>query len=76
MEYSGKLYGKVGSQYFPLMETTEDVETLKKRIAELEVETKQLRLGDVVKSLPQDTDACSNDRDKCSCKGWGGCPVD
>jgi hypothetical protein len=26
-------------------------------------------------SLPLDTDGCSNDRDKCSCKNWGGCPV-
>jgi len=26
--------------------------------------------------LPQDTDGCSNDRSKCSCKDWGGCPVD
>jgi len=26
--------------------------------------------------LPQDTDGCSNDRSKCSCKNWGGCPVD
>lgn len=24
----------------------------------------------------QDTDGCSNDRSKCSCKDWGGCPVD
>ena len=24
----------------------------------------------------QDTDGCSNDRSKCSCKNWGGCPVD
>ena len=23
-----------------------------------------------------DTDGCRNDRDKCSCKNWGGCPVD
>lgn len=33
-------------------------------------------IHNVVKSLPQDTDGCSNDRDKCSCKDWGGCPVD
>ena len=26
--------------------------------------------------LTQDTDGCSNDRSKCSCKNWGGCPVD
>ncbi len=45
MEYSGKLYGKVGDQYFPLIETTEDVDALKKQIAELEAETKQLRLA-------------------------------
>lgn len=31
---------------------------------------------DVGESLPQDTDGCGNDRDKCSCKDWGGCPVD
>ena len=48
MEYSGKLYGKVGGEYFPLMETTEDVDALKNRIAELEAETEQLRLADVV----------------------------
>lgn len=30
----------------------------------------------VVKSFPQDTDGCSNDRNKCQCKDWGGCPVD
>jgi hypothetical protein len=39
-------------------------------------ELKKLRLSDVVKSLPKDTDGCNNDRDKCSCKNWGGCPVD
>ena len=37
---------------------------------------KNCSIPDVVKSLPQDTDGCSNDRDKCSCKDWGGCPVD
>lgn len=35
-----------------------------------------LNIPDVVKPLPQDTDGCSNDRGKCSCKHWGGCPVD
>jgi len=35
----------------------------------------QLLLYNVSKSLPPDTDGCSNDRDKCSCKNWGGCPV-
>ena len=39
-------------------------------------ELKKLRLSDVVKSLPKDTDGCGNDRNKCSCKNWGGCPVD
>ena len=39
-------------------------------------ELKKLRLSDVVKSLPKHTDGCNNDRDKCSCKNWGGCPVD
>ena len=39
-------------------------------------ELKKLRLSDVSNSLPKDTDGCGNDRDKCSCKNWGGCPVD
>ena len=30
----------------------------------------------VEKVMPQDTDGCGNDRSKCSCKNWGGCPVD
>ena len=29
MEYKGKLYGKVGNSYFPLTETTEDIENIK-----------------------------------------------
>lgn len=29
MEYKGKLYGKVGKSYFPLIETAEDFENLK-----------------------------------------------
>jgi len=39
-------------------------------------ELKKLLLADVSNSLPKDTDGCGNDRDKCSCKNWGGCPVD
>ena len=35
-----------------------------------------LRLSIVSGSLPKDTDGCGNDKDKCSCKNWGGCPVD
>jgi len=38
MEYKGKLYGKVGKSYFPLEETTEDFELLKKRVLELQEE--------------------------------------
>jgi hypothetical protein len=37
---------------------------------------KNCSIPDVLKSLPQHTDGCRNDRDKCSCKNWGGCPVD
>lgn len=33
MEYIGKLYGKVGSSYIQLEETTEDIENLKKRLS-------------------------------------------
>ena len=36
MEYQGNLYGKVGNNYFPLLETTEDIENYKLRIKELE----------------------------------------
>lgn len=32
MEYSGKLYGKVGSTYIPLEMTTDDVENLQKQL--------------------------------------------
>jgi len=31
MEYGGKLYGKIGGSYFPLYESTEDVELLRKK---------------------------------------------
>ena len=37
---------------------------------------KNCSIPNVVKSLPKDTDGCGNDRDKCSCKNWGGCPLD
>jgi hypothetical protein len=36
MEYKGKLYGKVGKSYFPLVLTTEDIDTM-------ELELKALR---------------------------------
>lgn len=36
MEYEGKLYGKVGGEYFPMVETTEDINRYKQRIKELE----------------------------------------
>ena len=39
-------------------------------------ELKKKLLADVSNSLPKYTDGCGNDRDKCSCKNWGGCPVD
>ena len=29
MQYKGKLYGKVGTSYFPMEETTEDIEKLR-----------------------------------------------
>lgn len=35
MEYKGKLYGKVYKSYFPLLETTEDIDRLKNLNAEL-----------------------------------------
>lgn len=36
MEYKGKLYGKVGKSYFPLLHTSDDYDNLVKRVAELE----------------------------------------
>lgn len=36
MEYEGKLYGKVGGEYFQMIETTEDINRYKQRIKELE----------------------------------------
>ncbi|HET8838064.1 MAG TPA: hypothetical protein VFM82_03630 [Flavobacteriaceae bacterium] len=35
MEYEGKLYGKVGDEYFPLQENSQDFEELKSRISKL-----------------------------------------
>ena len=35
MEYQGKLYGKVGKHYFPMMQTTEDFDNLEKQRDEL-----------------------------------------
>lgn len=43
MEYSGKLYGKVGSSYIPLINTTDDFENLQKRVKDLENENSKLK---------------------------------
>lgn len=40
MEYEGKLYGKAGKIYFPMEETTQDVDNLKSRIKDLEQQLK------------------------------------
>ena len=42
MEYIGKLYGKVGGEYFPMEETTKDIDKLKARIGELEGKLKSM----------------------------------
>ena len=47
MEYIGKLYGKSGGEYFPLIETTKDVDNLKKRVSKLEAERQALNIADV-----------------------------
>src|SRR5688572_25441572 len=41
MEYKGKLYGKVGGQYFPLEQTTDDFESLTQKLEEKEKEIGQ-----------------------------------
>jgi hypothetical protein len=38
IKYSGRLFGRAGSTYFPLTESTEDVDRLHDRTAELETE--------------------------------------
>jgi len=35
MEYKGKLYGKVGKTYFPMVETAEDFDKFKQEHAEM-----------------------------------------
>ncbi len=35
MEYKGKLYGKVGKTYFPLLKTASEVDKLEKENAEM-----------------------------------------
>ena len=51
MEYTGKLYGKVGGEYFPMEETTEDIDKLKDRIMELESKLKSMvSSSDVISS--------------------------
>ena len=36
MKYKGKLYGKMGNTYFPLLHTTDDWEQLENKVKELE----------------------------------------
>ncbi len=43
VEYKGKLYGKVGKKYFPLENTTDDFETLQRRVDELSMALTSLR---------------------------------
>lgn len=43
MEYNGKLYGKVGKTYFPLLETTEDFDKIKSDAKKLKKENTSLR---------------------------------
>jgi hypothetical protein len=47
MEYKGKLYGKVGEQVFPLLNTTDDWEKMENRIKELEAENEALKRTDL-----------------------------
>lgn len=35
MEYHGKLYGKLGNSYFPLQETSDDVDKMKNALKEI-----------------------------------------
>lgn len=48
MEYKGKLYGKAGNTYFPLLITTEDWDNLENKVNELqEVVNKNCNIPDV-----------------------------
>lgn len=60
MEYRGKLYGKVGDTYFPMLEGTDYVDGLKQRVEELETEVKNLNLHFVSNSVAR----CEH----CQCK--------
>lgn len=49
MEYKGKLYGKMGNTYFPLLHTTDDWEHLENKVEELEsVVNKTCTIGGVI----------------------------
>ena len=62
MEYKGKLYGKVGKSYFPLVLTTKDVDAMEQELLKLRKEVnKNCNAPDVSKSL------------KCDCKHSGSC---
>ena len=55
MEYEGKLYGKVGGEYLPMIETTKDINRYKQRIKELEEQVSNTNLlHGVSKTLPSD----------------------
>lgn len=56
MEYEGKLYGKVGNTYLPLIETTFDFEALKEKVKELEAENTKLRASQRITIFPQTED--------------------
>lgn len=47
MEYKGKLYGKVGNTYFPLLKTTDDIEALENEIKELKSKKFKLNLDKI-----------------------------
>lgn len=54
MEYSGKLYGKVGNTYFPLLATAEEVYSLIEENNRLKEELEQVKnscLDDIVPML-------------------------
>lgn len=52
MEYSGKLYGKIGRRYVPLKQTSEDVDKLERDNADL------LEALETLVNMPDDRNLC------------------
>ena len=62
MNYSGKLYGKVGKTYIPLVLTSEDVDKMERELAEANRHI--ARLNETLGNAAIAFDTCSDQRDR------------